>query len=106
MGKKGKRKPTDGPDRPMVRDMEPGDVIDEADQPEVLDGPEGFWQEFGPSLEHLRASKTIIVITCDRKSGHIEIDSTAPPLETFGVMYHALDQHNAKTCLPLYETDD
>jgi len=100
MGKKGKRS--------KVRDMEPDDVIDEADAPEVLDGPEGFWQEFGPSLEHLRAGKAIVVLTLDRKTGKIECDdaNTLGPMETFSILYHGLNQHDQANIQPQYDGYD
>ncbi len=97
MGKKHKR----------VKDMEPDDEIEEADQPEVLDGPEGFWQEFGPSLEHLRAGKAIVVLTLDRATGQVSVDDTlSSPMETFAILYHGLEQHDQTRIKPLYDGDD
>lgn len=78
MGKKTKPKDPG----PTVAIEEEEDVA-----PEVIDGVEGFWQEFGPSFEHLSASKAIVVLTLDRATGKVDVDDIAStPMETWAMI--------------------
>jgi len=44
----------------------------------------GRWHEFEPSLEHLRTTKAIIVVTLDRLTGEVEVDDKlSTPAETW-----------------------
>lgn len=51
---------------------------------------EGFWHEFEDTLEHLKTRTAIVVVTLDRVSGAIEIDSSlSTPAETWYALSRA-----------------
>lgn len=92
-----------------IKDMEPDDVIEE--DPETYVGsPDDVLIDhtFERSLENAFAEKAVVVLTLDRKTGRLELDTSmsSTPMETFAILYHALEQHDKSRIQPLYDGFD
>jgi hypothetical protein len=87
-----RRKPTPARKRTATKPKPSSDP-----DPEVLPyDTEGFWQEFGPSDEHLLAGKSIVVLTLDRRTGAVEIDDAlSTPAEAASMCMTASAKVNA-----------